>query len=197
MSDQNNDVVKEFRSLPLHDIISGPLLAIIEAEAQAAKTSLDYIESVGFAQSPASQNSTEIAQKVGKLRMAEFTYKKQDENGQFAEFTASVPILSLVPIPMVQISKADISFSVKITDVETITTQTAISGSKPKKTLWQLPERTELRATMGTKGTKDEKIERVYAMDITVTVEKADTPVGLTKIFNLMDQAIQDSKAPK
>ena len=105
-----SESIKEPRLLNLYELIAGPLIAIIEAESQAAKTTLEYIEKVGF-NAPASR-STENQMKVGKLRMAEFTYRKLDQNNKLTDFKVSVPILSLVPIPIIQINQAKISFSV-------------------------------------------------------------------------------------
>jgi hypothetical protein len=191
-----SEAIKELTSLNLYEIIAGPLIAIIEAEAQAAKTTLEYIEKVGFVEASSSEEK-EGEIKVGKLRMAEFTYKKPDENGKLVEFTASVPVLSLVPVPAIQVKKAKVSFSAKITDVETVSAKTSMSKNPETKQKWLLPQRTELRASMGTRPTKDEKRERVYQMDIDVIIEQADVSVGLMKVFNMMDQAIQDRKAAK
>ncbi len=190
-----SEAIKEMTSLNLYEIIAGPLMALVQAETQAAKTTLEYIEKVGFTPSTTGKTTDEI--RVGKVRMAEFNYKKADANGQLADFTAAVPVLSLVPIPAIQVKSATISFSVKINDVETVDANTTMSSNGSGKQKYLMPKRTELRASMGSKAVKDEKTERQYAMDIQVTVEKADVPVGLMKIFNMMDQAITDRKAVK
>jgi hypothetical protein len=190
-----SETIKELTSLNLYELIAGPLMAIVQAETQAAKTTLEYIEKVGFVE-PKASSSDAAGVKVGKLRMAEFTYKKADANGELTDFTASVPILSIVPIPAIQVKEANISFSAKITDVQTVTASTSMSSSGSKQN-YLLAKRTELRASMGNKPAADDKTERQYAMDINVTVEKADVPVGLIKIFSMMDQAISDRKATK
>jgi hypothetical protein len=191
-----SEAIKELTSLNLYEIVAGPLMALVQAEAQAAKTTLEFIEKVGF--TPAATTGKIVDEfKVGKVRMAEFIYKKADANGQLADFTASVPVLSLVPIPAIQVKEATISFSVRINDVETVDASTTMSSSGASKQKYLMAKRTELRASMGSKNAKDDKTERQYAMDIQVTVEKADVPVGLMKVFNMMDQAITDRKAAK
>ena len=71
--------VKELRSLPLFEIIGAPLIAIVQAQAQAARATVEFIEKVGFVEEEASADA-EV--KVGALRMAEFNYVKPDENGE-------------------------------------------------------------------------------------------------------------------
>ena len=188
--------IKELSSLNLYEIVAGPLTAIVQADAQAAKTTLEYIETVGFIPT-VNGDKKESLGKVGKLRMAEFSYRKADENGELADFNASVPVLALVPIPTIQVKQATISFSVKITDVETVNASTSMSTGSKSKQKFLMAQRTELRATMGSKPAQDEKTERQYAMDIDITVERSDVPVGLMKVFNMMDQAITDRKAVK
>jgi hypothetical protein len=191
-----SEAIKELTSLNLYEIIAGPLMALVQAETQAAKTTLEYIEKVGFIPASTTGKSTDEV-KVGKVRMAEFNYRKADANGQLTDFTAALPVLSLVPIPAIQVKSATISFSVKINDVETVDASTTMSSNGTSKQKYLMPKRTEFRASMGSKAAKDDKTERLYAMDIQVTVEKSDVPVGLMKIFNMMDQAITDRKAAK
>ena len=200
-----SDAIHDIRSLPLYEIIGGPLLAIIQAEAKAAQTTLEYIESVGFTDVKKG-NAQKAATDIGNLRMASFNYRKLDENGELAEFEVSVPVLSLVPIPAVQVRDAKIEFSVKINDVKIEVADTSMNPQKKKITAksyagWLKPKRTELRGALANRARKDDddksKIEGTYQLDIAVNIEKADFPVGLTKIFDIMDQAIHDTKAKK
>lgn len=199
-----SSAIQDIRSLPLFQIIGAPLLAIIQAEAQAAQTALEYIERVGFAipEEEGTEESEKQPADIGKLRMAKFTYKKLDENGEVAEFSVSVPVLSLVPIPMIQIREARVEFSVKITDVKTEEVKTSINppvkSTESKRYVgWLQPARTEFRASMSGRSSKDTKTrtEGTYELDIEVTIEKADFPTGLNKILEIMDHSIQDTKS--
>jgi hypothetical protein len=186
--------IRDLQSLNFHELIGGPLIAMVKAEALAANTTLEYIEQVGFVDPGSEGASSNGDTIVGKLRMAKFSYRKLDENGNLGEFESAVPVLSLVPIPLIQIGSAKVAFSVKITDVITQTTKTSATLQNPSKSSWLKSEHTELRAVMGSRPTTDEKTERNYQMDIEVKIEKADVPAGLIKILNMMDQAINDKK---
>ncbi len=195
-----SDVIQDIRSLPLFQIIGAPLLAIVQAEAQAAQTTLEYIEKVGFKPKETETDGEEGAD-IGDLRMASFTYQKQDENGEYADFKASVPVLSLVPIPAIQVRDGSVNFAVKITDVKTETAKTTANpptsdAAKKRYVGWLQPARTELRASMAsrTNSKTARKTEGTYQLDIEVNVERAEFPAGLTKILDIMDQAIKDSK---
>lgn len=185
-------VVQDIRSLRLYQLIAAPLIAIVQADAQAAKTSLEFIEDVGFLKEKVGETEVAIPE---KLRMVSFTYRKIDENGKLAEFTTQVPVLSLVPIPLVSVKDAKIEFSVKITDVITEKTETSMTSPSAKREYyqgWLQPYRTEFRGTIASK--MKEQIEGKHNIDVCISIEKSDIPLGLSKIFHMMDQAIYDEK---
>lgn len=103
----------EISTISLGSIIGGTLNAMVEAQSQAANTTMQYINSVGFETSDG--NSTP--------RYVNVQYEK--ENGQLdgdkkeiVTTKMSVPLLSLVPIPYIRIDDASIDFNVKINSVE-------------------------------------------------------------------------------
>jgi hypothetical protein len=198
------DVIRSIRSLPLYELISAPLVAMIQADAQAAKATLEFIETVGFvAPSPAEGGTGEDGE-ASQLRMAEFRYQKLDENNEISEFVASVPVLSLLPVPAVQIKEAKISFSAKIAEItrereEETGPSEAVAVAKPQPRLlsWIKPKRHEfLTKPVASSGPKDKEERGTYHLEIEISLGQADIPLGMERIFNLMDQAIQEKKAP-
>ncbi len=97
-----------------------PVSAIVQAEAQAAQTALQFIEKVGFQRDPNAPSQSALD--AGKLRMVEFGSPSRTRTGTRRRFTARIPLLALFPIPGMRVSLAKIAFSAKITDVFTETT---------------------------------------------------------------------------
>jgi Protein of unknown function (DUF2589) len=198
------------RALKLHELLGATLVAVVQADALAAKATLEYIETVGFAEATESETEDSEAEAGGRLRMASFRYKKLDANNDVAEFVAEVPILSLVPIPALQIKDATLSFAVKIDDITKTTdgptptptsaVATAASGvgtTTPMRLLDELrPTATQLVARpAASSGAKSQEVRSTHHLELKVTMAQADIPVGMEKIFDLLDQAIQDRKA--
>jgi Protein of unknown function (DUF2589) len=198
------------RALKLHELLGATLVAVVQADALAAKATLEYIETVGFAEATESETDDSEAEAGGRLRMASFRYKKLDANNDVAEFVAEVPILSLVPIPTLQIKDATLSFAVKIDDITKTTdgptptptsaVATAASGvgtTTPMRLLDELrPTATQLVARpAASSGAKSQEVRSTHHLELKVTMAQADIPVGMEKIFDLLDQAIQDRKA--
>lgn len=197
------DVIRGIRSLPLHELIGSTLVAIVRADAEAAKATIEFIQAVGFGDSA---SEDENGNQSNQLRLAEFRYQKRDENDQISEFVALVPILSLVPIPALQTKEARLAFSAKIIDI-TKDLEEAESASSASRGLTAIrsPRLTQLAPSkfallakpVAASGAKDQEIRGSFDLEIELTLGQADLPLGMEKIFNLMDQAIQDEKAPK
>lgn len=189
--------VQDLKSLPLQDILGAPISALVQAEAQASRTALDFIEQVGFVRPPEAPPDTS-ALDVGKLRMVEFGYTKLDGDGNPAEFTARIPLLALFPIPGMRVKLATLSFTAKITDVFTETTSQTAEGevggdtptSDPFLTRPQVGFRGSLVSSSGTQGTT------TSSYDLNIKVELEQTPVspGMAKLQSMLDLAISDSQ---
>ena len=187
--------IKALRSLPLFELIGAPMVAIVQAQSQAARATVEFIEQVGF--NPPDEEAAASELDVGDLRMAEFRYRKADERGEQTDFVARVPVLSLVPIPGIQVKTAKVAFTAKITDViseEAKTTQSKRATNQPS---YLRPALTNLRGTLatGTKASGDKNAARGnFEINIEIELEQMPLAPGLEKILNLLDQAINDQK---
>ena len=203
------DDVVSVRALKLHELLGTTMVAVIQADALAAKATLEYIETVGFVAPPQGEEESDATETTagGRLRMASFRYRKRDETDEIADFVAEVPILALVPIPALQVKDAEFSFAVKIEDITKTTDANPgnpagpaaemISQPKSRLATFLKPTAAELiTRPAAASGTKTQEVRSTHHLDVKVTMGQADITTGMEKIFNVMDQAIQDRKAP-
>ena len=195
--------VQSVRALQLHELISAPMVAMVQADAQAARATLEFIETVGFVADASAPGGAD----ENRLRMARFRYRKLDENGDVAEFVAEVPVLSLVAVPALQIKEAKIALAAKIVDIAAEKPATATTGAatpavggaaaigRPAIADAVASRRLQLLAKpAATSGAKTEETRASFDLDIQITLGQADIPLGMEKVFQLMDQAIRDEK---
>lgn len=95
--------------MELKDLISGPLAATIDADTIAARHYLSYLMELAF------ESYDKETGKVGKLRMLEFNYTSQDVSGGRLQ-QVKIPLLTLVPLPLLQVKEADFDFDIQIVD---------------------------------------------------------------------------------
>lgn len=154
-------------------VVGDVLSSLIEAQAQAARTTVDFINDVGFL--PAKPGVTPA------LRQVSFGYTKLDENQQPAQFKIDIPLLGMVDIPLICIRKATLTldYEVQTLDVDETKSQ---AGSR----------NVVLRGRV-LSGKKTPTSERA-AINISVEVEKAELPPGLSRALDILEIAATESK---
>ena len=193
--------VAELREIPFDYLIGSPLKAAIEAQGLAAKTTIDFIEKVGFIPRPDDQDPffVDETQDVdgGQVRNVTFNYKKIDQGGGTAEVSLTVPILTIVPIPYLRLDEMTIDFTAKLNDVIQNTVKTGFSlaneTSGSFRAFWS-PVRLDVRTSMSYKQSRntESRYAREYQMNIHVRAVQDDIPAGLERVLDLLEQTIRE-----
>lgn len=170
------------QSLPFGNIIGGPLVACVEAQAQAARTSWEFIQNVGL--------YTEGEEK--KTVNVSFQFIK---DGHMAQIT--VPLLTIVPIPYIAINSIDINFKANIsasaasTEKETSSSSADVKASASARCFWA---RGSMSASYSSKkdssATKDSKYSVEYTMDVSVHAGQDSMPAGMAKVLEMLNNSI-------
>ena len=191
-------------ALNLYQLIGAPLLAVVQAEAQAAQVTAAFIQEVGFKPPPGGKPLQE-GDSLGDLKIAKFGHKVRGIDGVTRDHTVEVPVLSLYPIPLLQVKDAEFDFAVKVLDhvskgpelatQQATTTTDAASPPGLKEFLSQ--NRIEFKGAIAREHTADStQHSSEMQLKVKIRMEQADVPMGLLKLFNLMDQTIQSTPNP-
>lgn len=165
--------------LPFGSLIGGPLNAAVEAQANAATTSLEFIKSL---------TQTED----NKVLSVTFKYKNGDDIKEL-----EVPLISIVPIPFLRIESMDIGFKANVSASNTAADTTTKSDSRSGKLSvsgknWFV--KASLDASVSSKkdstSTRDSKYSVEYTMDINVHAVQDDVPAGLSRVLNILTESI-------
>lgn len=177
--------------MELKDLISGPLVATIDADAMSTKRYLSYLYELAF------EDYNYETGKAGKLRMVEFSYNTQNKKGIQSQ-KIRVPMLTLVPLPLLQVKEADFDFDIQIVDA--VQTNYNIPNSslqhenenvdeRKKQTTGRGPEDFKLRVAMAGHVGKNTSVysnsSMTANMKVSVKMRQADIPGGLSRILNL------------
>lgn len=199
--------VEELQQIPFSHLIGSPLKAAVEAQALAAQSTIEFIHKVGFKQDQGlGADDTDLVfsdpaedANAGELRSVTFTYKKKDENEALRDFSLTVPFLAITPIPYIRIDEMTIDFNAKLTDSivrqtnSEFTLDTEIKGSY--SAFWS-PVKVEARvsATYNQKSGTTENQHREYSMQIHVRAVQDEMPGGLSRMLDMLEQAIQEQE---
>ena len=175
---------KSSQVMELQQLIAGPLIATIEADAMSAQKYLNYVLNVAF------ESYDQSSGKTGKLRMLTFSYMEYDGNKAHKK-TVSIPLITLVPLPLLHIQEADFDFDIKILDAVyeksdekfspqagcAVKTGNSENGFKMRASL----------ASQHSGGKKTGELQQSLSANMKVKVKmgQADMPAGLSNVLHL------------
>jgi hypothetical protein len=168
----------------LGSILSAQLRSVLEAEVENAQAIKDFIVSAGFEPGPERSDS-----EFGALKTITFQMQRRDEYGEMANHAITVPLLSILPIPMLSIEKADFEFDLDIN--ETITTSQA-TPDKPKG-LYASFAKTKTRR-LSSQSSSHTVSQREGNISVKVSVVQTDFPLGIEKLLSLSELGIHDKQ---
>ncbi|MFD7457813.1 MULTISPECIES: DUF2589 domain-containing protein [unclassified Streptomyces] len=197
--------VEELRQIPFDILIGSPLKAAIEAQGLAAKTTIDFIEKVGFIPPKADEDPFFVDERAdadgGTVRNVKFKYTKRDEAGAEDTFEVTVPILSIVPIPYLRIDEMTIDFIAKLTDAVESTVKSNFNLETEAKGTYRAfwsPIRLDFRTAVSYQNSRQttSRYAREYQMKVNVRAIQDDVPAGLERILDLLEQSIRETPVP-
>ncbi len=208
-------MTSEQAALSLYQLLGAPLYALIQAETYAANATADFIERVGFEPTKAEKSGDELPREdMGKLRTISFKQERRTSEGQASTYKVEVPLLSILPIPALQVKEAELEFFVKIVDMISQKQLNYEEKTPPKKKGQEekapkaAPEEEssrvpvpahplDMKAMLG-RGQPNAPRAPNSAFDmqvhIKIKVAQADPPAGLSRLFNLMEQSISSTR---
>lgn len=184
MSTEKPKITVSSQVMELHRLIAAPLLATVDADSLSARRYLDHLCSVAF------ESYDRRTGRTGPLRMLRFSYLSHDA-GASRRRQVAVPMLSLVPLPLLHVRKADFDFDIHIMDAVSTHEEERFSFREGKPVAPAGGDRKELciRASLAPQGRGDRLASTGRSltanMKVHIRMERADMPGGLAKLLNL------------
>jgi hypothetical protein len=172
-------VIASNTPVSLAQTLGSILTSLVDAQAQSARTTVDFVNEVGFLTDPADQKE--------RLRTVQFKYHKLDENGVRSEFLVEIPFLGMMEIPMLSIRKARIEFDYDVTSTAVESgTQAGATGPQKK------PDRAIFKGMVSRRAPADGS--QRASLKVVVEIERSDLPIGLEKALTILEVAASEAK---
>ena len=180
------------QAIPFGSIIGGPLKACIDAQAQAAQTTWEFIKQVGL-QTDKEGNTKAIT--------VIFEYVQGGRRMMLI-----VPLLTIVPIPYIAINEIEINFKAQISASASNSTEVSKStavdvGAKATAAYRGLFAKAsvEMHANFSSKkdskATQESKYSVEYTMDVHVHAGQDSMPAGMAKVLEILNSAVDTVNA--
>lgn len=165
----------EFQSLPLSYILAEPLNGVVKAHMLAAQTVREYIETL-------------------KDKNIEFSAIKTNTDGTDSGqgVTITAPLLSIVPIPNLQIDSLSVNFRYEINHTLKDEKEREIQGEMEAGTTGWLSKFVDvsLSGSVSSRSASESEMNRSGTLEISLQASSTEQPAGLAKILEMMSKSI-------
>ena len=204
---------QELSSIDFESMIGGPLVAVINAQAQAAISTVNFIKEVGF-KKPAEEQKAGQDTATAEPIYVSFVYPKEispyvpadpEESNSTAipavyeDQELRVPILTMLPIPFIRVDIATVDFNAKINSVEYRKTDTSLTIDKNVEGSagWFLGS-AKLKVSTAYKSNTSQgaTVDRTYSMSVHVKAVQDEMPAGMEKVLGILENAITSKPKP-
>ena len=204
---------QELASIDFESLLGGPLVAVINAQAQSAVATVNFIKEVGF-KKPAVEEAAGDDTSTEEPIYVTFKYPKELSPFVPADPTTSpptpllpavyethelkVPILTMLPIPYVRMVLTTIDFNAKINSVEYRKTDTRlkIDSSLEAKAGW-LWGSAKLKVAVAYQRNSQQgtTVNRTYSMAVHIKAVQDEIPEGMQRLLGILEGAISSKPA--
>lgn len=183
--DQQSISTSNSQVMELQQLIAGPLVSTIEADALSTKRYLDILQAIAF------EDEVKDGKTVGrKLRTLSFSYTETNADGH-RQKVVSIPLLTLVPLPLLQIQEADFDYDINILDAVSSSIDESFNYGKGRieqsdNAIRPMRLRAALATTGGSGNTSGHTEQKLSAnMKVHVKMRQTDVPAGLANMLRL------------
>ncbi|MBI3222196.1 MAG: DUF2589 domain-containing protein [Nitrosomonadales bacterium] len=177
---------KELSALNFAAIIGGPLIAAVNAQALAAKTTTSFIQNFAF----------KTVNGKNELQTVDFDFSQVLTGGSnnpttLSDFTTiKVPLLTVIPIPYIRIDNMTIDFNATLHSVETtsISNDFAFTASAGGEYYG-----VNFSASISDKNTYQNSTttDDTYSLRVTVHAVQDQMPAGMASVLGIFNNLIQ------
>nr|QNO48965.1 hypothetical protein OEPDFBKK_00041 [Methanosarcinales archaeon ANME-2c ERB4] len=206
---------QELSSIDFESMLGGPLIAVVNAQAQAAISSVNFIKSVGFKEGasddPESSDTGEPIYVTFKYPKEVSPYQPAVEEvrneaneiitpasaevaAQFQEMKLEVPILTMLPIPFIRIEETTVDFNAKITSMQyrKVDTKFKIDASLEAKAGWFFGSaKLKVSTSYQRNTTQGSNVKRAYSMAVHIKAVQDEMPAGMEKVLGILEDAMR------
>ena len=179
----------QLQAMPLENLIGSPLVAAVKAQNLAARTTVDFVNAVGF-----NENADGTKEPVNVT----FTYQEGDQNRHII-----VPLITILPIPYLRLDDVNINFKASI----------VATGDEGQSTSAQLDAKQEAELKVGygpysanvqavvaadraSDQSKNSRFSIEYTMDVNVHAVQDDMSAGMQRVLSILQNSITTVPAP-
>lgn len=168
----------------LHHLLAVPMTATVDADFYAATRFLRFVREYGFEQSDTEDS-------WGKLKTIAFSYQTLEQAGQWVQHRVEIPVLSLMPLPLLQVDRAEFDMDVRVLGElsagEVFDKNGGGKGELAAATVPRHPKAVLQPCLPKDSGTRTAQL--AANLKVHLSVKQADLPAGMIKLLTVAQEA--------
>lgn len=188
-NDSNN---QDLTGIPIEHLIGGPLVAASKASLMLARATAEYITTIGFDKA-----------RGGTVRNVDFLFERPNQDATtgeviIEEIHIQLPLLSIVPIPNMQIKTLDLEFSIEVkTQFHEKEADDLSEQGREQKTDWQRSENVlKIHGTPTTHRENTRESDKSARYYVQLHAEDRGIPEALARVLDMMAAAVAPRALP-
>lgn len=164
------------------ELLGAPMAAIVHAEGIAARATADFIKEVGF-----TNDSDSIDGDYGEIRNVTFSYERIASNGTAELAKLSVPLLTIIPIPSIQVAEAEIEFDLAMTQPESSPTPKDSSKLGNLSSYRSVQLKAVFAKKQNPSASSPVTTTATANMNVKIRLAQSELAVGMVQLLNILD----------
>jgi hypothetical protein len=168
----------------ISELLGAPMAAIVQAEGIAARATAEFIKEVGF-----TGISDSIDGDYGRIRNVTFSYERINADGTTELAKLSVPLLTIIPIPSIQVAEAEIEFDLAMTQPES----SPVPKDDSRLGNFSSYKSVQLKAIFAKKPNPSTNspvtTTATSNMNVKIRLVQSELAVGMVQLLNILDSA--------
>ena len=177
---------KVFSAIPYGEVIGSPLSAMIDAQVKASNSMAQFVLDVGF---------TEDENGVKRAVSVDFQHTVKHSNGQEMTETITLPLITIIPIPNMQITDGKITLDVEISSSAEFKDHIDAGGEGEGKIGWG-PFSVSLKAKASYSKDNTRKTDTRAKQHVELNVGQCPPPEGLELLIERFRNNSLEAPAP-
>ena len=189
-------IADQFAGLPIEDLIVAPLTGMAKGQAKLNDVTWKYISEVAFVKN---EKTKKIEARKLDVEMQRVMTDQATGEQSVQKLQSSVPMLPLVPLPSLAITKADINFTMEVkqstSEKSSVDTESSVEA-QASGGFWGMKYSVKVAGKVATHKENTRSTDNSAKYEVAVHVEQLPPTEGMLKLSDYLTEMLEPIAIP-
>ena len=189
-------IADQFAGLPIEDLIVAPLTGMAKGQAKLNDVTWKYISEVAFVKN---EKTKKIEARKLDVEMQRVMTDQATGEQSVQKLQSSVPMLPLVPLPSLAITKADINFTMEVkqstSEKSSVDTESSVEA-QASGGFWGMKYSVKVAGKVATHKENTRSTDNSAKYEVAVHAEQLTPTEGMLKLSDYLTEMLEPIAIP-